>query len=335
MTSRLKLIKRQRLHEPLCALIYGDEGLGKTTLGAHAPNPIFLDIEGGSGHIEVARYPFHDGDAGHVPRTYEEVCDAVLALTNEPHDYKTIVIDTIDALEPLMWSYVCNRHSGIKSPMNPNGSKLTSIESFGYGKGFVVALDEWRRLCKLLEVLRAKRGMAVILLGHSLVKSYHNPLGEDFDRITIRLQDSPKTSAAAFVKQWCGVVAYLAFEQFAGVLMSEADRSNARPKGTSTGRHILHVRRTAAFDAKSRIPLPPEVELEVENPWRPFAAAIAEGRSMAPEKIIELIDIELDRIGDPGLTAIVVKQIATYKDNTTTLSRILDRARGKTSKEND
>src|SRR5688572_27062951 len=90
-TSRIGNVKRGVMKEPLRALIYGPPGVGKTTLAAHAPAPIWLDVEGGSGELDVARYEFRDEADGTIPRSFTEVLSAVDDLIVAPHNYQTIV----------------------------------------------------------------------------------------------------------------------------------------------------------------------------------------------------------------------------------------------------
>ena len=103
-------------------VIYGPEGIGKTTLAAQFPSPVFLDTEGGTHHLDVARFP--------APKTWEDVTKTIAALASEPHEFKTLVVDTADWLEKLLIEEVCRR------------ANKTSIEEFGYGKGYVILAEE-------------------------------------------------------------------------------------------------------------------------------------------------------------------------------------------------
>ena len=121
-------------------------------------------------------------------RASQDVLDAVRTLTTEPHEYETLVIDTIDWVEPLIHDAVCQA----------NGWK--SIEDPGYGRGHAVALVEWRKLLAALDRLRAERGMEIILLAHTTIRTFANPAGSNYDRYELKLQ----RSAAALVKEWVG-----------------------------------------------------------------------------------------------------------------------------------
>lgn len=276
--SRLGQVQRGRLKLPHRHLFYGPEKIGKSSLAADAPAPIFLDVEGGSVELEVARYPFRDGEGGHVPHSYEDVLGAIDDLLTAQHSYQTLVIDTVDALEALIHAHVCKA----------NGK--ANIEAFGYGKGYKVALTEMRILLSRLDAIRA-RGMQVILLGHSLVKTFKNPEGEDFDRYQLCMHDL----TAAEVKGWCDVIGFMRFDGGAAKLMGD-DSKSARARGWSTGRRLIHLAREAAWDAGSRLSLPAEIELGVANPWAPFAAAKDTARDSTVESLISDILTEVDRI---------------------------------------
>ena len=120
--SILKRVSAGRLTRPQKAVIYGPEGIGKSTLASQFPKPVFLDTEGGSHHLDVARLP--------APKSWDDVTHAVAALESESHGFRTLVIDTADWLEKLLIEHVCQRNS------------KTSIEDFGYGKGYVVLAEE-------------------------------------------------------------------------------------------------------------------------------------------------------------------------------------------------
>jgi hypothetical protein len=286
-TSRLAHVTKSRLRVPLRYVIYGQESVGKSSLAAHAPAPIWLDIEDGSGRLDVARYPFRDGPGGHVPQSFAEVLSAVDDLTTGEHSYQTLVVDTVDRLESLIWRHMIERDQPTSKV------KLTSVESYGYGKGFQMAVDEWRGLLVRLDRLRIARNMAIVLIGHAQIRTFKSPDSDDYDRYSLRLNDK----AAGLLREWTDVLGFAAFEDGARA------RGDERAKGWSTGRRLLKLQRTAAYDAKSRVPLPPEVELDPENPWAPFAKAVDEGLDLDPQQLIKGIDAEVARIGDQALAA--------------------------------
>ena len=291
--SRLGNVKRGRQGGARRYCFYGVESVGKTTLAAHSPKPIFIDLENGSSELDVARYTFENGRV--VPDTFFDVMEAVDDLTYNEHEFETLVIDSLDRVEALIWDYCLERDSGRKSELNKTGRKLDSIESYGFGKGYNVALDEFRALLGKLERLRETRQMNIIFVGHAHVKMFKNPSGEDYDRYNLRAHHG----IGGQTKEWVDVIGFCCFEEFGDKL--EGEGKLARPKGFSTGRRLLKLEREAAFDAKSRISLPREMEMESTNPWAPFQAAIDQGKS-EPKELLALIGKELERIGDDALT---------------------------------
>lgn len=326
-TSRLGQVRSGKIPAGLRFTFYGAESVGKSSLAAAAPAPIFIDCEDGTGNLDVARYTFRDGPDGHVPKTLEDVIGAIRDLRQSPHGFKTLVIDTVDRVEPLIWQHCIERDSGKRSGLNQSGAKLRSIESYGFGKGYNVAVDEWRALAVLLDDLRIVRGMNIALLSHASIRTFKNPEGEDYDRWQLRLNEK----AAAFIKEWSDVVGFCTFEEIAGRIDESDTRS--RPKGVSTGRRLMKLERTAAYDGKSRIPMPPAVELKASDPWRPFAEAIAAGRSTTPAQLVEQIRAELSRINDPDLAPKVEAAITDAKDDAAVLSRFLNELRRREARE--
>jgi hypothetical protein len=277
--SRLGAVKRERLRTPLRYLWYGPEGVGKTSLIADMPNPILVDIDGGSSEVEIARYPFRDEPGGHIPRSYEEIVSAIEDLTANPnHGHKTLGIDTADALEAMIHRFICQR------------DKKSNVESYGFGKGYKVALTEFRRFLSMLEVLR-NGGMQIAFAGHSFVKTFKNPEGEDYDRYQLHANDL----FSAELRGWCDVVGFIHFEGGGSKLVGDESQS-ARARGWATGRRLVELARTAAWDAKSRLSLPAELELAAANPWRPFAEAKLIARDATLESLAADILAEVSRI---------------------------------------
>lgn len=231
--------KGRQADDPVRLLVYGVEGVGKSTLAAGAPNPIFLDKERGTRLLDVARFP--------DPETWQDVRDAVTALINEQHDYRTFAVDTLDWVEPLIWKHLCQREN------------VNSIEEVGGGfqKGYIAAADEFRILLSLLERLIREKQMNVILLAHSHVKNFKNPEGPDFDRYLLKLNDK----IAGVAKEWSEAVLFANYETVA------KEEKRKRAKGISTGARFLYCNRTAAYDAKNRFSLPDSLPLGWEELW--------------------------------------------------------------------
>lgn len=293
--SRMKLgeIIRGRVERPMRVLLYGVEGVGKSTFAANAPSPIFIAAEDGTAQLDVARFP--------EPKTWRDVFDAIDELTNAEHDFKTVVVDTLDWLEPLCWAHV----------VEAGGPKIKSIEDFGFGKGYVAALDQWRVLLARFEQLRVKRGMHVILLAHSWIKAFKNPEDEDYDRYELKLH----AKAGGLLKEWSDAVLFARYETF-----TNTDEKTKRTRGVSTGARVVHTQRTAAWDAKNRYDLPETLPLE----WQAFADAVRAQEPADPAKLLARIEKLLARTNDAELKAKVTAAVESAGSNATLLAKYAD-----------
>lgn len=325
-TSRLGAVKRGLLREAKRFFFYGPEGVGKSSLAKDA-NAIFFDTDRGSGHLDVPRYPFRDGNDGHIAEKLDEIYAAIDDLLVAPHEYGALAIDTSDALESMIWKSVCDRAGVTKK-----GDVIENIEDFGFGKGYNVACDEWRKLLHRLDALRLKRHMHIIFVGHSLVKTFKNPTGEDYDRYRPKLDDR----ALGLLREWCEVVGFVTFDDIA-----KKNKGATRARGVSSGLRVIQLEHNAAWDAKSRLPLPPMIELTLERPWAPFEAAIEALYNADPANLRASIESELARLGDAFLRAdgteakaeTVRARVVEAKDDTSTLTKYLNALRSAQPKE--
>jgi hypothetical protein len=302
--SRLGAAKRERLHVPMFYLWYGPEGVGKTGLIADMPDPLMIDIEGGSAEIEIARYPFRDEPGGYIPRSYEDVLGAVEDLIANPgHGYRTLGLDTADALEGLLHTYICKRDC------EPN------VEGYGFGKGYKVAVAEFRLLLSRLNVLRHRDGMNIAFAAHAKAKTFKNPEGPDYDRWQIVGDDL----FTAELRGRCDNVGFIHFEGGGAKLADEGKSKSARARGWDTGRRLIELVRTAAWDAKTRLAVPAQIELAAAHPFAPFASAKLAAQDATIESLTAEVLVELERItgGNRDL------EFTTSSGKTTTGSALL------------
>jgi hypothetical protein len=300
----LDAVKREITRKPDRILLVGTEGVGKTTFAAEAPSPIFICAEDGLPPVlgEVARFP--------APESLADVLDAIRVLIKEEHSYRTFVIDTIDWLEPVVWRELCAR----------NG--WTDIETPGYGKGYVAAAEEWRKLLGALDVLRARKEMEVILLAHASIRTFQNPAGGDYSRYECKLNKN----AAAIVKEWTDVNLFAIHEEFVQVKNGKETR-----KGVSTGRRVIHTERTAAWDAKNRYALPAELPLNYAD----YDAARAACQPADPAELWqEAQELLADLVLDEALMNQTKQAIEAAKaKGAAHLARVVDRLRSKVTEQ--
>lgn len=279
---------------PLMVWLYGVEGIGKSSFAAQFPRPAFIDIEDGTRELDVARVPPPDGGW-----TWETVLETVRLHETADHDRQTLVLDTVDELQALLWNYLCVRDT------------KKSIEDYGYGKGYQAALDEWRVLLAALERLKRIRKMHVVMLAHCQIRTFKNPEGEDYDRYQSSLNDK----ASGLFKSRADVVLFANYETFAH--KNDANSKVEKAKGTMTGRRLIFTRRAAAFDAKNRHELPEEMELD----GAAFLAAVRGFQAATPSDLKAKITAEMPKLTE----ALRAKAIAALgrADTTQKLSQLL------------
>lgn len=224
-------------------LVYGTAGVGKTTFAAQAPNPVFIQTEDGAGTLEINSFP--------VVSTFEEFMQCLSALYNE-HHYDSVVVDSLDHLEPLIWKRVCEDNS------------VENIEKLGYGKGYVMALDYWREAMAALNGLRDQKSMAIILIAHHQIRKHSDPELEQIDRYEIKLHQK----ASGLVQE--SVDAVLFAKHKVATKTEQLGFGNTRTRGISTGQRVLATIETPAFLAKNRYGMPAEIPLD----WADFMQAI-------------------------------------------------------------
>lgn len=243
--SMLESIQSGRENKPPRIMIYGSEGVGKSTFGASAPNAIFVQTEDGLGEINCRKFP--------LANSVSEVISELTALRDEPHDFQTVVIDSADWLERLIFDEIC-REFGVRSIEKADG---------GYGKGYTHALTHWRKVINLLQELRDKRGMMVILVAHAKVERFEDPENAAYDRYTPRLHKH----AASLIAEWVDAVLF-ANKKFR-VAKDGNDRAVATPIGADGGERIIRTVGSPACIAKNRFGLPSEIPLS----WAAFINA--------------------------------------------------------------
>lgn len=240
----LEQVQRGRAAAPRRVLVYGTHGIGKSTFGSMAERPIFVQTEDGLGGIDCERLP--------LATRYGDVLNALCELYSEPHEYRTVVIDSLDWLERLIWAEVCARRG------------VESIEDIGYAKGYTFALTQWREVLAGLEALRNDRGMMVILIAHAKIERFENPETEGYDRYSPRLHKL----ASAIIQEWCDEVLFATYRVHTRKVDEQFGR--AQHRGVGTGERIIRTTERPAHVAKNRLSLPDEIPLD----YRIYAAFV-------------------------------------------------------------
>ncbi|MBU2708778.1 ATP-binding protein [Zooshikella marina] len=225
-------------------LLYGVPGIGKTTFAAGAPKPIFLFTEDGAGLLELDSFP--------VLKSYEDTTSALNALLCEEHEFKTVVLDSLDHLEPLVWDIVAKK------------AGKNSIEEIGFGKGYIEALAYWRVILDLLDRLRVEKKMAVILISHSNIKRFDSPETEPYDRYQLKLHDK----ASALMQEWSDCVLFCNYQTT--IQRDKLSNGQDKARGVGTGQRNIYTVEKPAYKAKNRFNLPEKMPLS----WEAFMTAL-------------------------------------------------------------
>ena len=217
--SALSKVRKGPIRAPIRVLGYGAEGVGKSTFASGAPSPIWLGAEGGTLKLDVERLP--------EPKTWDEAMSSLSDVRHEGHDYKTLVLDPLNWLEPLCWQKV-----------TPSGD----LEKVPYGKGFEVAAVHWRQMVDLVARIWAEREMNVVLLAHATMRKHPNPSGPTWPQWVPALD----ARASGAWTQW---VDHVLFMQVETIALKGEDK---RTLGQTTGLRIAHAAPSGGWVAKSR-----------------------------------------------------------------------------------
>ena len=190
-----KLEKTPEGSLPPIITIYGVDGIGKTPFGLGAEKPIYLPTEKRFSAYGVMNAFQTPTDKNKTCESFSEMCNVLISLDQQEHDYKTVVIDSLDHLEPLLWKAVLENYPTISrgepihkdDPADPNSRKVESIADYGFGKGYSLAMDAWRYFYQLLNALRDK-GMTIVLIAHYQQKQENPADDEAYDQFQLKLQ---------------------------------------------------------------------------------------------------------------------------------------------------
>lgn len=224
-------------HNAACPRIglYGTDGIGKSTLGSQMPSPVFIQAEDGLGGLSCNAFP--------LATCYQDILDAIGVLYTDKHEYRTVIVDSVDWVEQLLWAHLARE------------GKHDSIEGYGYGKGYVLAAERFRELLDGLNALRLERKMMVLLIAHSQVKRFDDPTCEPYDRYCLKLH----ARIASMVAEWVDILAFAT--QPLITKKEDVGFNQKKSRGIQTGERVMRLSKTPAYDAKNRFNLPDELPL--------------------------------------------------------------------------
>lgn len=220
-------------------VIYGPEGIGKSTFAAQFPDPLFIDTEGSTKEMDVARFD--------NPTSWEMLKAQIdYVKVNKP--CRTLVIDTVDWAEQLCLSAICDKH----------GKK--GIEDFGYGNGYVYEKEEFGSFLNLLEEVISS-GVNVVLTAHAILRKFEQPdeLGS-YDRWELKLGKKTTNLISPLVKEWADMVLFANYKTLSVAVDKEGKKHKAQG-----GRRIMYTSHHPCWDAKNRYGLPEEIPMDYEQ----------------------------------------------------------------------
>lgn len=218
---------------PIKICIYGAEGVGKTSLAAHMPEPLFIDTEGGTSRLNIRRIKC---------TKWEDLISIVKEVIDTPTVCKTLVVDTADWAESLCINFVCNKY------------RKANIEDFGYGKGYTYLAEEFSEFLKLLNQL-VDVGINPVVIAHGKPRKYELPEEQgQFDRWEMKLSKQ----VAPLIKEWCDMLLFCNYKTF--VVTTENNTKKAQG-----GKRVMYTTHNPCWDAKNRFNLPDELDLSINS----------------------------------------------------------------------
>lgn len=238
-------------------VVYGPEGIGKSTFAARFPDPVFIDTEGSTKDMDVARLP--------EPSSWTMILNQVSDVIKTPNVCKTLIVDTADWAETLCTTSVCTKN------------QKSSIEDFGYGKGYTYIQEEFGKLLNLLTDV-TKVGINVVLTAHAKMRKFEQPdeMGA-YDRWEMKLSKG----VAPMVKEWADMVLFCNYKTM--VVNVDGQGAQKGKNKAQGGRRVMYTTHHSCWDAKNRYGLPDEVPFEYDSIRHIIESSVA-GNPVSEEK---------------------------------------------------
>lgn len=245
MAITLKSITRSISVRPPRMILLGVEKIGKSSFAAGADSPIFIPVkmEEGIDALDVDAFP--------VCNTFDDVMDCLGILASGQHKFKTVVLDSASAFEPIVWASVCADHN----------VKSIELAAGGYGKGYLAALEKWRELQKALDYLRGEKDMACIIIGHVKVKRFDDPERASYDQYQFDINEK----VCASLYRWADFIGFANINISAEAEEVGFRKTKVKGVDNDAGTHYLFTKKTPAHPGGGRGiygQLPSEIPLD-------------------------------------------------------------------------
>ncbi|MDD3395150.1 MAG: ATP-binding protein [Anaerotignum sp.] len=256
-----------KLNSAQKVVVYGPEGIGKSTFLAQFPGVLFIDTEGSTKHMDVARLP--------KPSSFTMLLEEVRYVKSNPHICKTLAIDTVDWAEQLCVEDICARHNKM------------GIEDFGYGNGYVYTKEEFGRFLNLLEDV-VDLGIHVVLAAHAQIRKFEQPdeMGA-YDRYELKLGKKTSSQTSPLVKEWADMVLFANYKTYS--IATDKDGKKHKAQG---GERVMHTVHHPCWDAKNRHGLPAEMPFEYSLIAHCFmvdnSATVAQPMATQPREVSQM-----------------------------------------------
>lgn len=237
--SLLESVRRGPAPRPRRTVLYGVHGIGKSSWAAQWPGAVFVPTEDGISDLDVASFP--------LCRDMTDAYQAIIELGGGEHEFKTVVIDSADWMERLIWKKVCEN----------DGKK--AITDFPYGTGYGKSASIFSDVLGALNCCRDV-GMSVVIIAHCEIKRFENPEGDSYDRYVPKLH----RDTAALLQEWADEVLFACYK----VNVRKTDEggfSKERGVGLGTGERVVRTTERPAHLAKNRLGLPDEIPLSFDE----------------------------------------------------------------------
>ncbi|MFR1846126.1 ATP-binding protein [[Clostridium] scindens] len=230
-------ITRGKIYGAKKTVIYGPEGIGKSTFASKFPDPVFIDTEGSTKDMDVARLP--------RPSSWNMLLEEIQYIKSNPRECRTLVIDTIDWAEQLCVEHICATHH------------KSGIEDFGYGNGYVYTKEEFGRFLNRLEDV-VEAGVNVVLTAHAQIRKFEQPdeMGS-YDRWELKLGKKTQSQTSPLVKEWADMLLFCNYKTYSIAVDKEGKKHKAQG-----GKRVMYTAHHPCWDAKNRYGLPEECEFD-------------------------------------------------------------------------
>lgn len=275
---------------PQKVVIYGAEGVGKTTLAAAFPNPLFIDTEGGTSHMDVRRIS--------KPQSWDEFIAVLNEVATTSGLCETLVIDTADWAEQMAVTHLLTKY------------KKAGIEEFGYGKGYVYLSEEFSRMLAALDKCIAS-GIHVVVTAHAKMRKFEQPdeMGA-YDRWEMKLSKN----SAPLLKEWADLLLFCNYQTFVVTTENKAQKAQG-------GKRVMYTSHHPCWDAKNRASLPDVLDLDYSHIAHLFTSATP---AAPPAPAVSPADTVRELMQQDNISEAELVAFAASKGNYTSATGLAD-----------